>query len=360
MQSTMVSRLLAEHRPCTDPAPCDPRARGRAASESKRSPRTRRQHRERDRDTRPLDPTVTATLDEADLALSKAGKDADGASGSPKELGGGFVGFDFDDLIREIRSGTNVDGTLRELLISANQRIRDLEGALKRIKANGVKRWKEEESMTTMATMTTMAVPSQKAQESTTPKSSLASSLVDPKQVTALEAARDKLSAKCQRLTRELLKERAEHEEAEKAIRLEVMGLSRRLKYSLQQQKLLEKKIQDQEKYIKDCEAAVLKQYRTTETLRSCLSKVGVTVPSTNTNGTKDKPGRSPQITKADTRKGRSPQMSRGSIGRHGSVEGAKDTQEMSDDAGSIEEKYGSFFGKGKASEFTFSDDLDI
>ncbi|TNJ29558.1 hypothetical protein GMRT_11648 [Giardia muris] len=352
MQSTTVSRLLAEHRPCTEPAPCDPRTRGRASSESRRSPRIRRQHR--DRDARPLDPIVTAALDEADLALSKMGKEADGTSGSPKEVGGGFVGFDFDDLIREIRSGNNVDGTLRELLVSANQRIRDLEGALKRLRATGVKRWKEEELTTTMI------APTQKAQESITPKSSLASSMVDQKQLMALEAARDKLSAKCQRLTRELLKERAEHEEAEKAIRLEVMGLSRRLKYSLQQQKALEKKIMEQEKYIKDCETAVLKQYRTTETLRSCLSKAGVTIQSTNTNTTKDKNGKSPQATKTDPRKGRSPQTSRGSIGRHGAVEEAKETQETSDDAGSIEERYGSFFGKGKTSEFTFSDDLDI
>lgn len=171
-----------------------------------------------------------------------------------------------DALNAELATGDESTERLRTMLIAANQRIAQLEKQIKRIKDKTSIRAGDDISMflehTNAAKSITVA-------EMLKP--------LAPEMPANWELTQEKLKDKCRQLIQALKTEREQHDEVERTLKLENLGLTRRLKYAVLRTRELEGKLQSQKKYISDCEAAILKQHKLTENLRSKVTRTGET-----------------------------------------------------------------------------------
>ncbi|EFO65725.1 Hypothetical protein GLP15_3507 [Giardia lamblia P15] len=271
-QSSTIAKLLGKDRP-KDPGPP-------VRQQSSRSTRTKALPKEAyqsvKRSIPKLDSEVDQLLSDAD-ALTGTGKKG---SANDKSKTSAYLGSKTQDSTRnanlvymegtmtldalnaELATGDEATARLREMLIAANQRIAQLEGQIKRIKDRTSIRAGEDISLL--------------LEQTNAAKSIAVADMLKPlaPEVPAnWELAQEKLKDKCRQLIQTLKVEREQHDEVERTLKLENLGLTRRLKYAVLRTRELEGKLKSQEKYIKDCEAAILKQHKLTEHLRSRMMR---------------------------------------------------------------------------------------
>lgn len=229
-----------------------------------------------------LDPEVDQLLSDADAltSIGKKGSASDkskisahyGSKAQDSTRSAGLVYMEgtmtLDALNAELATGDEATARLREMLIAANQRIAQLEGQIKRIKDKTSIRAGEDISLLLEQTNAAKSI-------------AVADMLkpLAPEAPASWELAQEKLKDKCRQLIQALKVEREQHDEVERTLKLENLGLTRRLKYAVLRARELEGKLKSQEKYIKDCEAAILKQHKLTEHLRSRMQRTGESQP---------------------------------------------------------------------------------
>lgn len=278
-QSSTIARLLGKDR-SKDPGP---QTRQQSSRSTRHKALPKEAYQNVKRSAPKLDPEVDQLLSDAD-ALTSTGKkgvasDRPRTSDTARSKTQDFARsanliymegtMTLDALNAELASGDEATARLREMLIAANQRIAQLEGQIKRIRDKTSIRAGEDISVLLEQT---------NAAKSITVADMLKP--LAPEAPTNWELAQEKLKDKCRQLIQTLKVEREQHDEVERTLKLENLGLTRRLKYAVLRTRELEGKLKSQEKYIKDCEAAILKQHKLTENLRLRATRAGETQPS--------------------------------------------------------------------------------
>lgn len=138
---------------------------------------------------------------------------------------------------------------LRDLLRAANKRVEELEAELAELKAKT--------RLTGGSGIDDLLWQTQGANGMTS-RDILRP--MPPDEPPSWQRDKERLATRIRDLVLTMHKERTVHESVERAQKLEIMGLTRRLKYALMQIQGLHKKEQEQARYISDCEAAILKQ----------------------------------------------------------------------------------------------------
>lgn len=275
-QSSTIARLLGKDRPKDSGPP----ARQQSSHSARNKALPKEAYQNVKRSMPKLDPEIDQLLSDVD-ALTGTGKkgpvqdkqkqsnhvrskvqDATRSTTSVYMEGT----MTLDALNAELATGDEATARLREMLIAANQRIAQLEGQIKRIKSRTSIRAGEDISMLLEQTNAAKSI-------------SVADMLkpLAPEAPASWELAQEKLKDKCRQLIQTLKSEREQHDEVERTLKLENLGLTRRLKYAVLRTRELEGKLKSQEKYIKDCEAAILKQHKLTENLRLKVTHAGET-----------------------------------------------------------------------------------
>jgi len=138
---------------------------------------------------------------------------------------------------------------LRDLLRAANKRVAELEGEIADLKAKT--------RLTGGTNVDTLLWHTQGANGMTSQDILRPMPADEPP---TWQRDKEKLTTKIRDLVLAMHKERTSRESVEHAQKIEIMGLTRRLKYALMQIQGLHKKEEEQARYISDCEAAILKQ----------------------------------------------------------------------------------------------------